>query len=375
MATDKNIKEMLEMMKRQMEQMENLRIENNELRATTQISTQQQQRPRTKAPDRPTVNTNTDEREWELFKDSWSRYKLLAGIMDDNLICMELRAACSQEVNKLLFEYVGASTLNLATEEQLMVHIKSIAVKGTCKEVHRMNFFKLIQMDGETVTRYVARLRAQAILCQFKITHTDHDGEKHQLSYVDDMVSQQLISGLRNQHHQTQVLSEASTLTTLQSKIDRLQCLETTMSSTDQMRTAPPHPTNSHSLAYPIRSSYKRESNPRRQTSEDSNPRRHNSKQTLSYGVNSHQCRGCGRSSHEGKTTARKDCPAFDKVCRNCGIKGHFHAVCQKKNNEHQSSRANAAANITDDYSSEEDASFAFATQDFRLSQSRQKLT
>ena len=103
---------------------------------------------------------------------------------------MELRAACSQDVNKLLIEYVGASTLNSATEEQLMGHIESIAVKGTCKEVHWMNIFKMVQMDGETITRYVARLRAQAVLCQFKIAHTDANGQTHQLSYIDDMVAQ-----------------------------------------------------------------------------------------------------------------------------------------------------------------------------------------
>ena len=62
---------------------------------------------------------------------------------------------------------------------------------------------------------YVARLRAQAILCQFKIEYTDLQDQKQQLSYVDDMVTQQLIFGLRNHHHQSQVLSEAAVLTTL----------------------------------------------------------------------------------------------------------------------------------------------------------------
>ena len=29
---------------------------------------------------------------------------------------------------------------------------------------------------------------------------------------------------------------------------------------------------------------------------------------------------------------ARKDCFAFNKYCGNCGIKGHFKVVCQRKN-------------------------------------------
>ena len=356
------IEKMLSMMQKQMEQLDVLRTENNTLRTTTTTNNNPsgQQKPKTKAPDRPIVNTNTDEREWELFKDSWGRYKLLAGITDDNLIQMELRAACSQDVNKLLFEYVGAATLNSATEEELLTHIKSIAVKGTCKEVHRMNFFKIIQMEGETITQFVARLRAQAVLCQFRIEHTDSDGQIHLLSYVDDMVSQQLISGLSNHHHQTQVLSEASTLITLQAKIDKLQCLEATVSSTDQMRTTPRDTTPS--TANPIRSSYKRDH------------RNRFTKRTPPTGFNnkSFPCKGCGRTSHEGKTMARKDCPAIDKFCGNCGIKGHFHTVCRKKN---EPSHSNSANGQTEENIPDEDTSFTFSTQDFRLGHFQQEET
>ena len=117
MANEQQIQQMLNLMQKQMEQLEVLRVENSQLmtNAVHQPPTQttpQQQRPKTKAPDRPVINANTDEREWELFKDSWNRYKLLAGITDDNLLRMELRASCSQDVNRLLFEYVGASTLD-----------------------------------------------------------------------------------------------------------------------------------------------------------------------------------------------------------------------------------------------------------------------
>ena len=246
---------------------------------------------------------------------------------------MELRAACSQDVNRLLFEYVGATTLDVATEVQLSAHIKSVAVKGTCKEVHRMNFFKLAQMDGETITQYIARLRAQYILCQFKVGYTDSNGQPKQLSYIDDMMTQQLISGLKNHHHQNQVLSEAAVLTTLQSKIQKLQCLEATVSSTEQMRIMPPSLRNENTIVAPIRSSYKRD----------------NRNQQSPQKPSTNRCRGCGRSSHEGKTMSRKDCPSFNKSCGSCGIKGHFRAVCQIKTTEHQASSWSNAVNNFDD--------------------------
>ena len=58
---------------------------------------------------------------------------------------LELRAACSTEVNKLLFEFVGPATLNTTTEDQLIGHIKAISVKVVHKEVHRMSFGKMAQ--------------------------------------------------------------------------------------------------------------------------------------------------------------------------------------------------------------------------------------
>ena len=101
------------------------------------------------------------------------------------------------DVNRLLFEYVGATALNIATEEELVTHMKRVAVKGTHKEVYRMKFFRLSQMDTETTTQYVTRLRSQAVLCQFKIACTNH--EQHTfVNFADEMITQQLILGLRN---------------------------------------------------------------------------------------------------------------------------------------------------------------------------------
>ena len=337
-----------------MTQLQTLQTENAHLRenanATATANHPPPQHPKTKAPDRPVINTNTDEREWELFKDSWSRYKAMAAITDTNMLCMELRAACSQDVNKLLFEYVGATNLNAADETQLLEHIKSVAVKDTHKEVHRMKFFRLSQTDGESITQYVARLRSQAVLCQFKIRCPDHEQQSF-VSYADDMITQQLVSGLQNQQHQSRILSEATALPTLRDKIERLQCLESTEQSTDLMRlTSTPF---GASTSAPARSTYKRG---KTATGQQSN--QHN-----------HQCIGCGRTSHEGKTMARKDCPAYNKNCGNCGIKGHFRAVCRKKSSNSSQSKAAAEPSDTDSVNPDEgaDLSFSFATQDFRL--------
>lgn len=45
---------------------------------------------------------------------------------------------CSDNGSKFLYEFVGAETLNTATEDELLEHIMAIAVKSTHKEVHRI---------------------------------------------------------------------------------------------------------------------------------------------------------------------------------------------------------------------------------------------
>ena len=123
MANNDQLQQMLEMMQQQMQDLHTLQEENTTLRANQAANTTTNPRLKTKAPDRPVINTNTNEREWELFKDSWNRYKIMTGISDANVLRMELRASCSQEVNKLLFEYIGADTLDTSTETDLLEHV------------------------------------------------------------------------------------------------------------------------------------------------------------------------------------------------------------------------------------------------------------
>ena len=111
------------------------------------------------------------------------RYKIMARNKEDAEIRMELRAACSPDVNQLLFEFVGPDTLDNASENELLAHIKSIAVKGVHKEVHRKHFGKVKQGDGESVTHYVARLKSQASLCGFTVECSCHQ----RVSYAEEM--------------------------------------------------------------------------------------------------------------------------------------------------------------------------------------------
>ena len=77
----------------------------------------------------------------------------------------------------------------------------------------------MIQNPGESVTNYVARLKAKAFLCGFEVTCTNHETPVT-ISYAEQMVAQHLVAGLRNQEHQRKVLAEESALITLSDKVN-----------------------------------------------------------------------------------------------------------------------------------------------------------
>ena len=79
-----------------MQKMMELQQENAQLRES-------QTRAKRTRIDRPSIEANLNDSEWALFEDTWKRYKTMSNISDPAEIRMELRTACSQDVNKLLF--------------------------------------------------------------------------------------------------------------------------------------------------------------------------------------------------------------------------------------------------------------------------------
>ena len=88
-------------------------------------------------PRRPTIDIKTDETKWEVFKNAWKRYKKQLNLVDDvdrQEICMELRNACSDEVDSLLYHFAGADSLEAEshTEKELLEFIHEVGVDKVC---------------------------------------------------------------------------------------------------------------------------------------------------------------------------------------------------------------------------------------------------
>ena len=73
------------------------------------------------------------------------------------------------------------------------------------------------------------------MLCSFK-TKGECNTDTCSPSYARDMIRSQLIAGLRNQSHQSRVLSEISNLTSLEQLTTRLLALEITDRASTQFR-------------------------------------------------------------------------------------------------------------------------------------------
>jgi len=247
---------------------------------------------------RPIIDADATDNRWIIFKDEWQRYKEMAGLSNLQDIRNELRAACSQKVNEMLFNFVGPDALQTASENDLLGFIKSVAVKTVHPELYRQHFYNLKQGDGETVTSFISRLKAQAMLCRFNYTGTCGDNGCTP-SYAEEMIRSQLIAGLRNSSHQSKVLSEMEILKTLSRLTTRLLTLESTERASSEFQ-------SSHQIISDVSS-----------VTSKLPPRPH---------TNNKACAGCGKHFHpKGRST----CPAYGKTCRNCNKMNHFANVCR----------------------------------------------
>ena len=261
------------------------------------------------------ITADCSDNKWIVFTDAWCRYKEMSGLVDPDAIRHELRATCDPAVNEMLFNFVGPDVLNVASEEQLLAHIKSVAVKTVHREVYRQQFFSMRQSENESITRFISRLNSQAMLCDFA-KQCDCGANTCTTSYSEDVIMSQTITGLYSSSHQTKILSDMNNIKTLRDLTARLLTLESTSHATDHFN---PDIPNTGGITAPIRSDYKR--------SKDSSrpPPRPVKTNMSSRKLSVDKCKGCGRDRHVG---GREKCPAQGKKCNLCSRLNHFAAVC-----------------------------------------------
>ena len=260
-------------------------------------------RSRLKGPERPDVDLGFSETQWEFFKDEWGQYKRRAVLRADQ-INDELRACCSKELRKTLFDFVGGTVLSTLTEAELLEKIKATAVIGKNKAVHRKEFYELFQVPEEPINRYVAKLKAKSECCNFTITCAAPDCT-HVNNYSMEMIKDHMKTGLYDKDIQQEILAKDKDLKTFEDVYAMIEAYELGKRAKTELESHPSSDINA------MKSQYK--------LNKDGGAL---PKKSLKA------CNGCGSTSHSGQQREEK-CIAWGKKCYKCGKKNHLKEFCK----------------------------------------------
>ena len=252
-------------------------------------------------PNRPSVELNINDNQWIFFIEEWSRYKRRSNISDPQDLSDELLACCSLELRKTLFDFIG-STLSKLSEEDLLNSIKQCAVQGKSKNVHRYEFSQFAQEQNQSPQSYVASLKAKADLCCFSVKCKC----ENTVSYAEQMVIDQMITGLVDKQIQVEILTKRDEFKSFQEIFDRITALEIGKQSKVLMST---EGTNYS----PTVNAVDRTRGKKSRMSSTNNME------------NNKPCYYCGKPRHP-----RDKCPARKSTCNNCKKVGHWETVCQQ---------------------------------------------
>ena len=179
----------------------------------------------TKSPERPELSEESSDSDWSLFKFEWQRYKRATNISNESRVRDELLNCCKPALRSRLYQMVGEQ-LSTLSEQALLEQIQAVAVLTVHKVVHRVEFSKIRQDEGESKAHFVSRLKAKASLCAFNVVAKAPGN----VSYENDMVEDQMMSGLYSDEHRARVLTEADKLPMSKDKYNALVTMTTRIS-------------------------------------------------------------------------------------------------------------------------------------------------
>ena len=263
------------------------------------------ERTKIKAAERPEIDIGCNENHWAFFLEEWKSYKRRTSLKPTQIVD-ELRACCTKELRKTLFDFVGGTTLENITETDLLEKMKASAVIGKSVSVHRKEFYSISQSPGENINLFVAKLKSKAEHCNFTISCVNGTCTQAN-SYAEAMVSDQMIVGLYDKDIQQEVLARDKELRTFSDRYALIEAQELGRLAKCQL--------NNSSTANIIRSQYKR--------LQSVNGGSRNTKVTT-------RCPGCNSEGHAASDREKK-CPAWGKKCFNCGKQNHFGRCCLQK--------------------------------------------
>ena len=258
---------------------------------------------------RPTIGEGASQSDWMYFKNGWDRYKRYTHLEGQTAVD-QLWACASDELTRSVYD---SGVSDNCTEADLLQSMRKLAVRAQNTLVNVVTFLGMSQDSEETAGSFAARLRGQGAICDFSIKCTSTTCQKEN-SYMDNIISHQLVRGLADTEIQEQVLSHAATTTglNLASIAKFIEAKETGKRSTAQMA----------AVGLNRLSDYK------------SRTRAHTLPKDGVDRTPEGKCGWCNSSGHgrkPSKEVREIKCKAYKATCRRCSKIGHFEACCRSK--------------------------------------------
>ena len=262
---------------------------------------------------RPTVDEGVSLEDWLYFEQRWREYKNATRITGLDLT-YQLLECCNPDGLRKNLVRMHRDSLTTCKENELLTHIRRLAVRTENAMVARDVLSKMRQDRDEPVRAFSARLKGQARVCQFvakcQCPHCpDHDvcvGT----DYSDIVVRDQLVLGCADHDIKLDCLTEKGPGASLDEVMPFVEGKESGKLSLQQLA-------GGSEAAAPISSLRKQQRAVVKQRAPPTP-------------LHTPPCTHCGQSGHgSGRDERSANCPAYDQACFKCGKQGHLGTVCR----------------------------------------------
>ena len=269
----------------------------------------------------PTVEENVTESDWSYFLAEWERYCGATGLdQDPPGAVRHLWQACSDGLRRALHND-GARVVQ--DVDVLLQRVKSLAVRRRNNLVNIMTLQGLGQEKDEGVHAFLARLNGQAELCDLCVTCPRPECQE-EVSFIDRFKMLQLVRGLHDKEIQEKVLAAGAALE---------EGKEMSLTDVVKMVEAAELGKSTHAQISKAGGLYRMSDHQRKKMGD-----RVEKGRGRDGGGERKFCGFCGRNQHP-----RDECPARDKECNHCKMKGHFSIKCRKKQKDKDTDKKKVA--------------------------------
>ena len=226
--------------------------------------------------------------EWSQYAQRLTHFFAANGVEDATRKKEILLAMVGPATFKLLTNLVVPDTPGKKTYKDLIDALKAHYEPVPSEVVQRLQFYARDRRPGESISMYVAELRALAVYCNFGTT-------------LDKMLRDRLVGGINDSRVRKRLLQEKEL--NFKRALEIAQALE--VAERDERKLVEPEPV---------------------QKLQDSKPRNWRNPRKEDTGTPTYQkCYRCGKMNHKAN-----NCHFKSAKCHNCGKVSHLKTVCQQ---------------------------------------------